>query len=212
MAVATGKIFIVTTDRKIKICDTSSTNAVWETIGDAPGSVVAMGATDGKLYVSLDARSAGRLKTRDAVTTNAPWEDIGHAWCLVGMAGTTGKLYSIIDTKELGSEAVIMVRNIVATPEDLAAEARAPRGCDGLPWNGVERRPPVGALAMTQVGGKFYVATKEDMLYVGDVTKPDVPWKQIGDAAGVTCLAGGDGKLFAMTKRGRLLMWVPKVK
>ena len=63
---------------------------------------------------------------------------------------------------------------------------------------------------MTEVGGKYYVVTKEDALYVGDPTKPDVKWQQIGDAAGVTHLAGADGKLFASTKNGKLLMWQPK--
>lgn len=48
------------------------------------------------------------------------------------------------------------------------------------------------------------------LLFVGDVTKADVPWQALGDAAGVTILAGGDGKLYATTKTGRLLLWTPK--
>ena len=211
MAVAGGKLFAVTSGKKLLACDSSATKVEWQTIGDAPNGVVAMGAVEGKLYVSLNARAAGRLFSRDAITTNAAWENIGHAWCLVGMAGAPGKIYGLVDTKEIGSEPTIMVRNIVATPEDKAADAAAAPGCDGNPWRGgTDRRPPVGALALTEVGGKYYVATKEDALFVGDVTKNDVPWKQIGDAAGVTILAGGDGKLFAVTKSGKLLVWAPK--
>ena len=79
---------------------------------------------------------------------------------------------------------------------------------DGFPWTDAtaDRRSPLGALAMTEVGGKFYVATKEDRLFVGNPTKPDVKWQEIGDAPGVTVLAGGDGWLFAATKSGKLLM------
>lgn len=211
MAFSKGKLFAVNSANQLLACDPSAAKLEWQPVGSAPGGVVAMGAADGKLYVSLNARSAGRLLTRDAVTAGGAWEDIGHAWCLVAMAGAPGKIYGLIDTKELGSEPTIMARNIVATPADLAAAATAARGCDGIPWGGgPDRRPPVGALAMTDMGGKYYVATKEDALFVGDVTQKDVPWKQIGDAAGVTILAGGDGKLFAATKSGKLLVWAPK--
>jgi outer membrane protein assembly factor BamB len=208
LAAAGGKLFAVTSEGRLLACDAASTNVVWKTIGDAPGGVQAMGVAEGKLYVSLNARAAGRLLSRDAVTENAAWADIGHAWCLVGIAGVPGKLYALVDTKEVGSEPTIMARATSGTaPENPA------RGLDGLPWTaGVEneRRPPVGALALTVVDGVFYVATKEDALYAGDPTKPDVPWKLIGDAAGVTMLAGGDGKLFAVTKNGKLLKWEPK--
>jgi hypothetical protein len=213
MAAVGGKLFAVTSDKKLLVCDTAATNVEWKTVGDAPGGVQAMGAAEGKLYVSLNARAAGRLLSREAVTTEsnkAAWQDLGHAWCLVGMAGAPGKIYALVDTKEVGSEVCIMVRNIVATPEDDAVAAGAGRGLDGLPWRGIDRRPPMGALAISEVGGTYYVATKEDALYAGDPTKPDVAWKPIGDAAGVTMLAGGDGKLFAATKSGKLLKWAPK--
>jgi len=42
------------------------------------------------------------------------------------------------------------------------------------------------------------------------LTQADNAWRLLVDAAGVTILAGGDGKLFATTKTGRLLMWKPK--
>jgi hypothetical protein len=175
--------------------------------GLRPGRIV-----EGKLCVSLNARAAGRFLKRDAVETSADWQDDGHAWCLVGMAAASGKIYALVDTKEPGSEPTIMAREAVATPEVLAKLPPAARGLDGLPWTAatVDRRPPLGALAMTEVGGKFYVATKEDNIFVGDPTKPDVKWEPIGDAAGITILAGGDGKLFAATKSGKLLMWKPK--
>jgi hypothetical protein len=205
MAAVGKNLFAITSGKKLQVCDSTVSPVVWKEIGDGPGgNVVAMGLSDGKLFASTDARSAGRLAVRDAVTTAAAWQDQGHAWCLVGMAGAPGKMYGIIDTKELGSEATIMVRENAGQSTENAA-----RGLDGIPWAGVDRRPPVGALAMTETGGKYYVATKEDALFVGDPTKPDVQWKQIGDAAGVTILAGADGKLFAATKNGRLLMWAP---
>ena len=211
MAVAGGKLFAVTSDRKLLACDSSAEKVEWQTVGDAPGGVVAMGAAEGKLYVSLNARSAGRFLKRGAVTTEsnkAVWEDDGHAWCLVGMAAASGKMYAVVDTKELGSEPTIMSRELVASSSSVISNAR---GLDGLPWGGgIDRRLPVGALAMSEVGGKFYIATKEDALFVGNPTNNDVPWKQIGDAAGVTILAGGDGKLFAATKSGKLLVWAPK--
>jgi hypothetical protein len=206
MAAVGKNLFAINSAKKMVVCEPATTPVVWKEIGDGPGgNVVAMGVSDGKLFASTDARSAGRLAVRDALTTATPWQDQGHAWCLVGMAGAPGKMYAIIDTKELGSEPTIMVRENAGT-----ANVNAGRGLDGIPWNGVERRPPVGALAMTEVGGKYYVATKEDALYVGNPTKTDVPWKQIGDAAGVTILAGADGKLFAATKNGKLMMWQPK--
>ncbi len=204
---ATGKnLFAITSAKKLQVCETATTPVVWKEIGDGPGgNVVAMGVSDGKLFASTDARSAGRLASRDAVTTAAAWQDLGHAWCLVGMAGAPGKMYAIVDTKEVGVEPTIMMRDSAGT-----ANSNAGRGLDGIPWVGVDRRPPLGALAITELGGKYYVATKEDTLYVGNPTKPDVKWEQLGDAAGVTILAGADGKLFAATKNGKLLMWQPK--
>ncbi len=203
---AQGKnLFAITSSAKLQVCDPSTSPVIWKEIGDAPGGVVAMGVQDGKLYASTNARTAGRFLSRDAVTTTASWQDLGHAWCLLGMAGVSGKMYAICDTKEPGAEASIMVRDSSA-----AASANAGRGLDGIPWNGVDRRPPVGALAITEVGGKFYVVTKEDALYVGDPTKPDVAWKAIGDAAGVTMLAGAEGKLYAATKTGKLLVCTVK--
>ncbi|MEI7899508.1 MAG: hypothetical protein WCK89_04600 [bacterium] len=205
MAAVGKELFAITSGKKLQVCDPSVSPVVWKEIGAGPGgNVVAMGVSDGKLFASTDARSAGRLAVRDAVTTEAAWQDQGHAWCLVGMAGAPGKMYAIVDTKELGSEATIMVRENAG-----AANASAGKGLDGIPWTGVDRRPPVGALAMTESGGKYYVATKEDALFVGDPTKPEVQWKQIGDAAGVTILAGADGKVFAATKSGKLLMCEP---
>jgi hypothetical protein len=206
MAAVGKNLFAITSAKKLQVCEPATTPVVWKEIDDGPGgNVVAMGTSDGKLFASTDARSAGRLAVRDAATTAAAWQDQGHAWCLVGMAGAVGKMYAIVDTKELGSEPTIMVRENAG-----AATVNAGRGLDGIPWNGVDRRPPVGALAITEMGGKYYVATKEDALFVGDPTKADVPWKSIGDAAGVTILAGADGKLFAATKNGKLLMWQPK--
>jgi len=206
MAAVGKNLFAINSAKKLQVCDPTTTPVVWKEIGDGPGgNVVAMGVSDGKLFASTDARSAGRLAVRDAVTTAAAWQDQGHAWCLVGMAGAPGKMYALVDTKDLGSDVSVMVRENAGKATENAA-----RGLDGIPWNGVDRRPPVGALAMTEVGGKYYVATKEDMLFVGDPTKPEVQWKQIGDAAGVTILAGADGKLFAATKSGKLLMWQPK--
>ncbi|MEI8376548.1 MAG: FecR domain-containing protein [Planctomycetota bacterium] len=206
MAAVGGKLFAVTADKKLQLCDPSAATVEWKPIGDAPGGVVAMGLAEGRLCVSLNARAAGRFLKRDAVETNAAWQDDGHAWCLVGIAGVPGKVYALMDTKEPGSEVGMMVRDSLATPEVLAKLPPAARGLDGLPWTATDRRPPVGALAMTTVGGKFYVATKEDKLFVGDTNKSDVKWQPAGDAAGVTCLAGGNGKLFAATKDGKLLM------
>ena len=206
MAAVGKNLFAITSAKKLQVCEPATNPVVWKEIGSGPGgNVVAMGVSDGKLFASTDARSAGRLALRDAVTTAATWQDQGHAWCLTGMAGATGKMYAIVDTKEVGAEPTIMVRDNAGV-----ANANAGRGLDGIPWNGVDRRPPVGALAITSVGGKFYVATKEDALFVGDPTKPDVKWQQIGDAAGVTILAGAEGKLFAATKTGKLLMCQPK--
>jgi hypothetical protein len=213
MAAVGGKLYACTADKKLQVCDPAATTVEWKTIGDAPGPVVSMGVVEGVLFASTNARAGGRLSMREAVETSADWKDDGHAWCLVGMAGAAGKIYALVDTKEAGSEPTIMAREAVGTPEAIAkANAVAAPGCDGLPWTAatVDRRPPVGALALTEVGGKFYAATKEDKLFVGNPTKPDVKWEPIGDAAGVTCLAGGDGKLFAVTKSGKLLMWEPK--
>ena len=166
MAAVGGKLFACTANNKLQVCDPTAATVQWKTIGDAPGPVVSMCVAEGKLCVSLNARAGGRFLNRDAVETSADWKDDGHAWCLVGMAGASGKIYALVDTKEPGSEPTIMVREAVATPEVLAKLPPAARGLDGLPWTPatVDRRPPVGALAMTEVGGKFYVATKEDKL------------------------------------------------
>lgn len=211
MAAVGGKLYACTASN-LQVCDPTAAKIEWKTIGSVPGPVVAMGVAEGRLCASLNARAGGRFLKRDAVETSADWQEEGHAWCLVGMAAASGKIYAIVDTKEPGTEATIMAREAGATPEALAKLPPAARGLDGLPWNAanVERRPPVGALAMTEVGGKFYVATQEDKLFVGNPTKPDVKWQEIGDAAGVTCLAGGDGKLFAATKGGKLMMCSPK--
>jgi len=208
MAAVGGKLYACTANNKLQVCDSAAATVRWKTIGNAPGPVVAMGVAEGKLCVSLNARAGGRLLKRDAVETSADWHDDGHAWCLVGMAAMSGKIYALVDTKEPGTEPTIMAREAVATPEQLAKLPPAPRGMEGLPWTAasVDRHPPIGSLAMTAVGGKFYVATQEDKLFVGDPTNPDVKWQPIGDAPDVTVLAGGDGKLFAATKSGKLLM------
>lgn len=211
IAAADGKLFAVTSDARLLLADPAAATLSWKEIGAAPGGVQAMGASGGKLFCALNAASAGRFRIRDAVETAAEWRDDGHAWCLTAIAGTGDKVYAIVDTKEPGSEPGIMFRSAVSTPEEIArANPNPGRGLDGLPWNGVDRRPPLGALAMTAVGGKFYVATKEDTLCVGDPSKPDVKWEVIGDAAGVTCLAGDSGRLFALTKSGKILACSPQ--
>ena len=203
IAAANGKLFAVTADAKLLLADPSAAALSWKEIGAAPGGVQAMGAGGGKLFCALNAGNAGRFRVRDAVESAAEWKDDGHAWCLTAIAGAGEKVYALIDCKEPGAEVTIMFRSAVSTPEEIAkANPNPGRGLDGLPWNGVDRRPPLGALAMTATGGKFYVATKEDTLCVGDPTKPDVKWDVIGDAAGVICLAGDAGKLFALTKSG----------
>ena len=199
IAAANGKLFAVTSDAKLLLADPSAATLAWKDIGAAPGGVQAVGAAGGTLFCALNAASAGRFRVRDAVESAAEWKDDGHAWCLTAIAGAQGKVYAIVDCKEPGAEASIMFRSAVSTPEEIAkANPNPGRGLDGLPWNGVDRRPPLGALAMTATDGKFYVATKEDTLCVGDPTKPDVPWKVIGDA-------GGAGRLFALTKTGKVV-------
>jgi len=201
IAAAEGKLFGVTSDAKLLLADPSASPLSWKEIGAAPSGVQAVGAGDGKLFCALNAASAGRFRIRDAVETAAEWKDDGHAWCLTAIAGVGGKVYALVDCKEPGGEVTIMFRSAVSTPEEIAkANPNPGRGLDGLPWNGVDRRPPLAALAMTATGGRFYVATKEDTLCVGDPTKPDVKWEVIGDAAGVTSLAGDDETFFALTK------------
>lgn len=203
IAAANGKLFAVTSDAKLLLADPAASTLSWKEIGAAPGGVQAMGAGGGKLFCGLNAGNAGRFRVRDAVETAAEWKDDGHAWCLTAIAGVGDKVYALIDCKEPGVEPSIMFRPALSTPEEVAKTNPNPgRGLDGLPWNGVDRRPPLAALAMTATDGKFYVATKEDTLCVGDPTKPDVKWDVIGDAAGVVCLAGDAGTLFALTKSG----------
>lgn len=201
MAVVKGRLFAATSTNKLQVCDPDITPIVWKEIGDCPGGVVAMGAADGKLFASTSTRS-GTLHLREAVDAAAAWQHIGHCWCCVGMAGTAaapGKIYGaiVVHNGEAGRAESIMLR--ATTPSD-------------VPWttNKTAARPPPGILAFAEVAGKFYAATREDTLFVGDVTQAGVPWQAMGDAAGVTILAGGDGKLFAITKTGRLLMWMPK--
>lgn len=198
MTAVKGKLFAATKANKLEVCDPAVTPVVWQELGDCPGGVVAMGGADGKLFASTSTRS-GTLHQRDAVTTAAAWQHIGHCWCCVGMASTAatpGKIYGAIAVNNGagGIAETIMVR--ATTPSD-------------VPWSHVDRKPPLGILAFTEVAGKFYAATREDNLFVGDVTQTEVRWKAIGDAAGVTILAGGDGKLFATTKSAKLLMWQP---
>ncbi len=200
MAATAGKLFAATSANKLLVCDPAVTPVVWKEIGESPGGVVAMGVADGKLFASTSTRS-GTLHMRAALETAATWQHIGHCWCCVGMAGTAatpGKIYGaiVVNNGASGIAESIMVR--ATTPTD-------------VPWGSSKTtsRPPPGILAFAEVAGKFYAATREDDLLVRDVAQADVPWKAIGDAAGVTILAGGDGKLFAATKTGRLLMWAP---
>ena len=199
MAAVKGKLFAATKDNKLEVCDPAVTPVVWKELGECPAGVVAMGVADGKLFASTSTRS-GTLHLREAVDTAAAWQHIGHCWCCVGMAGTAatpGKIYGaiVVNNGAAGIAESIMVRT-TATSD--------------VPWTHVDRHPPACILTFAEVAGKFYAATREDNLFVGDVTQTDIHWKAIGDAAGVTILAGGDGKLFATTKTGRLLMWQPK--
>ena len=183
MAAVNGKLFACT-HKRLMVCDPAAVKVVWKTISDDFTGVVTMGAADKKLFTA----GGGELYMSDDVNSSAAWKTIGHAWCVVGMAGVSGKIYAVVDTKQ---DVAIMVRDTVAA---------------NVPWNGTGCRPPVGTLAFTAVDGKFFAATKEGKIFVGDVTKPDVKWQPAGDAPDVTCLAGGDGKLFAATKSGKLLM------
>jgi outer membrane protein assembly factor BamB len=201
MAVVKGRLFAATATNKLQVCDPDLSPLVWKEIGDCPGGVVAMGVADGKLFASTSTRS-GTLHMREALDTAAPWQHIGHCWCCVGMTGTAsapGKIYGAISVNNgaAGVAESIMMRTTTASD---------------VPWatNKIGHRPPPGILAFAEVAGKFYAATKEDLLFAGDVTHADVPWKAVGDAAGVTVLAGGDGRLFATTKSGKLLVWTPK--
>jgi hypothetical protein len=185
----------------------AKSEVAWKQVGEAKG-VVGMAAVGGKLYACTADK---KLQVCDPVAATVEWKTIGNApGPVVSMGVVEGVLFASTNARAGGR---LSMREAVGTPEAIAkANAVAPPGCDGLPWTAatVDRRPPVGALALTEVGGKFYVATKEDKLFVGNPTKPDVKWEPIGDAAGVTVLAGGDGKLFAVTKSGKLLMWEPK--
>ncbi|MEI6675652.1 MAG: hypothetical protein WCO57_10780 [Verrucomicrobiota bacterium] len=201
MAATGGKLFAATSANKLLVCDPAVTPVVWREIGETPGGVVAMGVADGKLFASTSTRS-GTLHLREALDTAVAWQHIGHCWCCVGMAGTAatpGKIYGaiVVNNGASGIAESIMLR--ATTPTD-------------VPWGSSKTTagPPPGILAFAEVAGKFYAASREDDLLVSDVTQADVPWTAIGDAAGVTILAGGDGKLFAATKTGRLLMWAPK--
>jgi hypothetical protein len=201
MAATAGKLFAATSTNKLLVCDPAVVPVVWKEIGDSPGGVVAMGVADGKLFASTSTRS-GTLHLREALATAAAWQHIGHCWCCVGMAGTAaapGMIYGaiVVNNGAAGTAESIMLR--ATTPSD-------------VPWgaNKTTARPPPGILAFAEVAGKFYAATRGDDLLVSDVTQADMPWQAIGDAAGVTILAGGDGKLFATTKTGRLLMWKPQ--
>ena len=201
LAAVRGKLFAATSSNKLQVSDPAVTPVVWKEIGEAPGGVVAMGVAEGKLFASTSTRS-GTLHMREALDTAAAWQHIGHCWCCVGMAGTAatpGMIYGaiVVHNGAAGTAESIMVRATTASD---------------VPWgtNKITARPPQGILAFAEVAGKFYAATREDVLFVRDVTRADEPWKAIGDAAGVTILAGGDGKLFATTQTGRLLMWAPK--
>ena len=201
MAAVGGKLFAATAANKLVVCDPAAAPVVWKEIGETPGGVVAMGVADGKLFASTSTRS-GTLHLREALDTTAAWQHIGHCWCCVGMAGTAaspGKLYGaiVVHNGAAGVAESIMVR--ATTPAD-------------VPWatNKTASRPPLGILAFAEVAGRFYAVTRDDDLFVGVVTKDDVAWRAIGDAPGVTILAGGDAKLFATTKTGRLLMWAPQ--
>ena len=201
MAAVGGKLFAATATNKLMVCDPAAASVVWHQIGETPGGVVAMGVAEGKLFASTSTRS-GTLHMREALETAAAWQHIGHCWCCVGMAGTAaspGKIYGaiVVHNGAAGVAESIMVR--ATTPSD-------------VPWSSSKTttHPPPGILAFAEVAGKFYAVTREDNLFVGDVTHDDVTWHLIGDAAGVTILAGGDGKLFATTKTGKLLMWTPK--
>ncbi|MCX6877917.1 MAG: hypothetical protein NTW21_29500 [Verrucomicrobia bacterium] len=201
MAAVKGKLFAATVTNKLQVCDPAVTPVIWEEIGDCPGGVVAMGVADGKLFASTSTRT-GTLHLREALDTAAAWQHVGHCWCCVGMAGTAatpGKIYG----------AIVVHNGAAGTAESIMVRATTPTD---VPWatNKTTNPPPPGILAFAEVAGKFYAATREDELLVGDVTRAEVPWKAIGDAAGVTVLAGGDGKLFATTKTGKLLRWEPK--
>ena len=201
MAAVKGKLFAATSTNKLLVCVPAAAPVAWKEIGDTPGGVVAMGVADGKLFASTSTRS-GTLHLREAVETVAAWQHIGHCWCCVGMAGTAampGKIYG----------AIVVHNGAAGTAESIMVRATAP---SDVPWSTpkVDHPPPAGILAFAEVAGKFYAATREDELFVGDVTKANAVWQAIGDAAGVTILAGGDGKLFATTKTGRLLMWTPR--
>ncbi len=201
MAAVGGKLFAATAANKLVVCDPVAATVVWREIGEVPGRVVAMGVADGKLFASTSTRS-GTLHLRDAVETPAAWQHIGHCWCCVGMAGSAampGKIYGaiVVNNGAAGVAESIMVR--ATTPAD-------------VPWATAKagQRPPLGILAFAEVADKFYAVTREDNLFVSGLTQADNAWRLLGDAAGVTILAGGDGKLFATTKAGRLLMWQPK--
>ena len=77
-------------------------------------------------------------------------------------------------------------------------------------WKEIGTAP--GVAAMAAVGKNLFAITSAKKLQVCEPATTPVVWKEIGDGPGGNVVAMGvtDGKLFATTKSGKLLMWAPK--
>ena len=194
IAAVTGLLFAATGDGNFLVTETTTTPLVWRKIARCP-AVESMTALDGKLYAHV---GPGDFYIRDATDSSDAFRRIGHAWVVKSLAACNGKIYGAIGAMYADTFAKnIMVRDALASD---------------APWNGIKTTGaavPPGVGKVTAVDGKFF-ASDGSKLYVGDPIAADVAWKEIGITPDITCLAACEGKLYAVTKKEKVVVRAAK--
>jgi hypothetical protein len=79
-------------------------------------------------------------------------------------------------------------------------------------WDWEEIGAVKSVSAMTSLNGKLYFATNDDKLYRRFPVGADVPWREMGEAVGVTSLAAGEDMLFAADASANAIMYTMPVE
>ncbi|MGI5282879.1 N,N-dimethylformamidase beta subunit family domain-containing protein [Nonomuraea polychroma] len=155
----------------------------WEVIGPI-ADVRALAVAGRTLYA---AGADGTLLRRELCGQNLPWQP----------AGATGSVCALAMPREAAG-------GHGADLYGLSPAGRLLR-LAGAAWEDLGRAPGSAGLAVAD--GAFYVATTSGELWCRPFGSRD--WEPVGGSAGATCLAGMNGRLFALDPARRLLTMLP---
>jgi hypothetical protein len=166
--------------------------SVWEDMGPAEGAV-AIVACDNLLF---SADPAGTLRYRRPGPQNLPWRAAGTApepiRCLTAPRETTSGMplgvYAVSDADRL------LYRDGEAGPAPWRALGAGPRGARAV------AAADLGLFCLAD-GGLWHIP----FATLADRTATRSDWEHVVESPGIVALGGGNGRIFAVTDRGRVV-------